>query len=132
MACFEKQRTHLITCLSFPLEERDVALVWGAILRVVFWLSENSQKLLKPPLTAQAFHLCRCQYDVKHIVEAFVQNMSYGSPWTIHLLLLNLLSIAPDLSAALVCLQLCCLLNLYHDRGSSQTCNIGVSSFNQL
>ena len=65
MACFEKQRTHLITCLSFPLEERDVALVWGAILRVVFWLSENSQKLLKPPLTAQAFHLCRCQYDVK-------------------------------------------------------------------
>ena len=32
--------------------------------------------------------------------------MSYGSPSTIHLLLLNLLSIAPDLSAALVCLQL--------------------------
>ena len=39
-----------------PLEERDVALVWGAILRVVIWLSENSQKLLKPPFTAQAFH----------------------------------------------------------------------------
>ena len=56
MACFEKQQTHLITCLSSPLEERNVALVWGAILRVVFWLFENSQKLLKSSLTAQAFH----------------------------------------------------------------------------
>ena len=46
MECLEKQRTHLkagrgVSLVSFPSDERDVALVWRAILPIVLQLSEN-------------------------------------------------------------------------------------------